>query len=51
MPISVLISPVLFISAGKWLEIGDTTKGSVLLLVGLVLMIVGVFECNLKEKK
>ena len=50
MPLVVLISPVVFISAGSSLESGDNLRGAILLGVGVVLMIAGIFECNLKNK-
>ena len=50
MPLAVLVSPVVFISAGSFLESGDGLQGALLLGIGTALMIAGIFECNLKDK-
>jgi hypothetical protein len=50
MPITVLLSPMLFLKAGKALATGDDTMGFTMLGVGTLFILTGIFECNFKNK-
>ena len=48
-PIVILVSPTIFIMAGRYME-EDTTKALLLLGVGVVLMAVGVIQCDMRSE-
>ncbi len=49
MPISVLLSPAMFIMGTRKLCEGENEIGWVIIGVGILMMLVGVVECNLRK--
>ena len=49
MPITILISPVLFVMAGRFMDT-DITKSLWILGIGIVMILFGIVECNIKDK-
>ena len=50
MSITVLMSPMLFVAAGKLFESGEIEKAWVALASGLLFITIGIVDCHLEKK-